>query len=554
MIRPGIIFLTICLLIGAVGSPRAVARDELTIGVTQFPATFNPIINAMLAKSYVLAMALRPLTAYDASWEPVCFLCTELPTVDNGLAQVEELPDGGEGMAVSYAIQPGATWGDGTPVTSRDAMFGWEVGRHPLTGVADHQAYARIRDIEVHDDKNFTVHLDQRYYDYNIRAAIPLLPSHIESEAFADPREYRFRTTYDTDTTNPGLYFGPYRISEVEPGSHIVLERNPTWWGEPAFFRRIVVRVIENTVALEANLLSGAIDYVAGELGFSLDQALSFERRHPDQFAVHYQPGLFYEHIDFNLDNPIVQDKQVRQAMLYALDRELLVTQLFAGHQPVAHSNVNPLDRVYAPDTKTYPYDPDRAAALLDAAGWSREGKGTRENERGERLSVRLMTTAGDKVRELVQQVLQSQWNAVGIDVTIKNEPARVFFGQTMAHRVFPALGMYAWLSAPESVPRSTLHSESIPTAENNWSGQNSPGFVNAEMDTLIDRAEIELDRNARKALWRRMQEIYAEELPVLPLYFRAQPYVLPKWLRGIKPTGHLESTTLWVEHWRAAE
>lgn len=554
MVRPGFIIFTTVLLIGAFGSPRVEARDELTIGVTQFPATFNPIINAMLAKSYVLAMALRPLTAYDASWEPVCLLCTELPTVENGLARVEKLPDGSEGMAVNFAIQQGATWGDGTPVTSQDAVFGWKVGSHPLTGVADHQAFARIRDIEIHDDKRFTVHLDQRYYDYNIRASIPLLPAHIESDAFADPREYRFRTTYDTDTTNPGLYFGPYRISEVEPGSHIVLVRNPTWWGEPAFFRRIVVRVIENTVALEANLLSGAIDYVAGELGFSLDQALSFERRHPEKFAVHYQPGLFYEHIDFNLDNPILHDKRVRQAMLHALDRELLVTQLFAGHQPVAHSNVNPLDRVYAADIKTYAYDLERAATLLDAAGWSRVGKSTRTNERGKRLSVQLMTTAGNKVRELVQQVLQSQWNAVGINVTIKNEPARVFFGQTMAHRAFPALGMYAWLSAPESVPRSTLHSESIPTAENNWSGQNSPGFVNSEMDSLIDRAEIELDRTARKALWRRMQEIYAEELPVLPLYFRAQPYVLPKWLRGVEPTGHLETTTLWVENWHAAD
>ena len=73
-------------------------------------------------------------------------------------------------------------------------------------------------------------------------------------------------------------------------------------------------------------------------------------------------------------------------------------------------------------------------------------------------------------------------------------------------------------------------------------------------MDSLIDRAEIELDRTARKALWRRMQEIYAEELPVLPLYFRTQPYVLPKWLRGVEPTGHLETTTLWVENWHAAD
>jgi peptide/nickel transport system substrate-binding protein len=175
-----------------------------------------------------------------------------------------------------------------------------------------------------------------------------------------------------------------------------------------------------------------------------------------------------------------------------------------------------------------------------------------RHDASGARLTLQLMTTAGNKTRELVEQVLQSQWREVGIDVTIKNEPARVFFGQTIAQRRYPALGMYAWLSSPESIPRTTLHSSAIPTEANNWSGQNSPGFVNAEMDALIDEAEVELDAELRRGYWRRMQQIYAEELPVLPLYYRATPYVVPSWLTGIEPTGHQATTTLWIEHWRA--
>ncbi len=553
MRRLRIVLLTISLSVAFAPGP-ALSEDKLTIGITQFPATFNPIINAMLAKSYVLGMTRRPLTTYDWNWQPVCLLCTELPTVENGLARIEILADGSEGMAVTFILQAGATWGDGTPVTSHDAVFGWKVGRHPETGVADHDSYARIRDIEVHTDKRFTVHMNKKYYDYNFRASIPLLPAHLEAKAFEDPREYRVRTLYDTDRTNPGLYFGPYRISEVEPGEHIVLERNPHWWGEAAHFDRIVVRVVENTASLEANLLSSAIDYVAGELGFSLDQALSFERRHGNRFDFLYKPGLVYEHVDLNLDNDILQEIRVRRALLHALDRELLVAQLFGGRQPVAHSNVNPLDSVFADDVQTYPYDPEKAAALLDEAGWRTLVDGARHNDAGEKLTLQLMTTSGDKVRALVEQVLQSQWKALGIDVTIKNEPARVFFGQTVTQRKFPALAMYAWLSAPESVPRSTLHSKSIPTADNNWSGQNSPGFANAEMDELIEKAEVELDPGVRRRLWRRMQQIYAEELPVLPLYFRAQPFITPKWLAGIVPTGHSVTTTLWVENWRRRE
>ena len=539
--------------LAAPGEGRA-AREQLVIGMTQFPSTFNPVIDAMLAKSYVLAMTRRPLVTYDQSWELVCMLCTELPTIENGRARLETLPDGRAGMALSYTIQPGATWGDGVPVTTRDVVFGWEVGRHPLTGVADLDFYQRITAIDVHDDKRFTVHLDKVYFDYPARGSIPLLPAHLERGAFADAREYRHRTLYDADSANPGLYYGPYRITEVVSGSHVVLELNPTWWGKPPHFKRIVVRVIENTAALEANLLSGTVDYVAGELGFNIDQALSFERRHRDRFDVLYKAGLIYEHIDLNLDNPILKDRRVRRALLYALDRDNLVAQLFGGMQPVAHSNVNRLDWVYAPDVPTYAHDPEKAAALLDEAGWSVMQDGVRRNAKGERLSLRLMTTAGNKTRELVEQVLQSQWKKVGIDITIKNEPARVYFGQTMTRREYPALGMYAWLSSPESVPRTTLHSAMIPTEENNWSGQNYPGFVNAEIDELIDKTEVELDRETRRRYWRRMQQIYAEELPVLPLYFRAEPYILPKWLAGVEPTGHQATTTLWVEHWRARE
>ena len=111
---------------------------------------------------------------------------------------------------------------------------------------------------------------------------------------------------------------------------------------------------------------------------------------------------------------------------------------------------------------------------------------------------------------------------------------------------------MFAWVSAPENVPRTTLHSTMIPKPENNWSGQNYTGYADPEMDVLIDRIEVELNRTKRKELWRELQQRYARELPVLPLYFRADPFVFPKWLKGVEPTGHQYPTTLWVENWSA--
>ncbi len=359
----------ICLLLS--GWAAAGQRAALTIGITQFPATLNPNIDVMAAKSYVLGMAMRPFTVYDADWKLVCLLCTELPSIENGRAVPVELQDGRKGIDLTYTIRSDATWGDGVPVTTADVLFTYEVGRNRQSAVSNAELYRRITGIDVKDDKTFTMHLDKLTFDYAAINDFVVLPAHIERPAFADPAQYRVQTRYATDPTNPGLYNGPYRISEVATGSHLVLEPNPHWAGPPAPFRRITVRTIENTAALEANLLSGTIDMVAGELGLSLDEALAFDKRHGGAFQIIYKPGLVFEHVDLNLDLPALSDRRVRQALLWGLDREAISRSLFGGRQPVADSFVNPLDRGFSADTPRYRHDPKRAAALLDEAGWT---------------------------------------------------------------------------------------------------------------------------------------------------------------------------------------
>jgi peptide/nickel transport system substrate-binding protein len=531
-------------------SPSNAAKDELVIGTTQFPSSFHPNIDSMMAKSYVHAMTSRPFTVFDQSWKLVCMLCTKLPTLENGLAVKETTPDGKIGIAVTYTIHPGATWGDGVPVTTKDVLFTWSIGRHSKSGIANIEFYRSLYKIDVSDDKTFTMHFDKLSFDYNGINDFRLIPKHIDEENFSNPETYKNRTAFNTDTTNKALYFGPYRISKVVSGSHILLEINPTWFGNKPQFKRIVIRVIENTAALEANLLSGGIDMIAGELGLNIDQAIAFEKRHGKKYNVLFKPGLIYEHIDLNLSNPILSDIRVRQALVHAIDREAISNRLFAGRQPAANSSVNPLDWVYAKDLKTYDYAPKRAQALLDEAGWNIIKGGTRYNSDGDKLTLQIMTTAGNRTRELVEQVLQSQWKSIGVNVTIKNEPARVFFGQTVTERRFPALAMFAWISSPENVPRTTLHSSHIPTSDNNFAGQNYTGFKNAEMDQLLEDIEVELDRDIRKKQWRRLQEIYIAEVPVIPLYYRARTFILPHWLHGIEPTGHMNPTPLWVENW----
>jgi peptide/nickel transport system substrate-binding protein len=524
-------------------------RDELSIGITQFPATLNPNIDVMAAKSYVMGMVLRPFTVYDADWRLVCLLCVKVPSIEAGDALPVDLPDGRKGIDITFTIRPDASWGDGVPVTTEDVLFTYQVGRDPASAVSNGEFYRRVTGISVKDDRTFTLHVDKLTFDYAAINDFVLLSAHIERSAFIEPAQYRVRTRYDTDPTNPGLYNGPYRISEVSAGSHILLEPNPYWSGPKPAFRRVTIRAIENTAALEANLLSGTIDMIAGELGFPLEEAIAFEKRHADTYRFLYKPSLIYEHIDCNLSVAALADRRVREALILGLDREAMSRQLFAGQQPIADSFLNPLDAGYTSEMPHYRYDPERADELLEAAGWKRQAKGPRIDANGNRLTLELMTTAGNRSRELVEQVLQSQWRRIGVEARIRNEPARVFFGETLRRRQFQ-LAMYAWISSPENVPRSILHSSEIPGPANSFAGQNLSGFSSPEMDRILDTLELELDREKRRALWAEAQRLYATELPSLPLYFRSSVFVLPKWLSGVRPTGNQSATTLWITDW----
>ena len=135
-------------------------RQTLAIGITQFPATLNPNIDLMAAKNYVLGLAIRPFTVYNADWILVCLLCTELPSIENGRAVPVDLPGDRKGVDLTYTIRPDATWGDEVPVTTADVLFTYEVGRNRQSAVSNAELYRRLTRIDAKDDKTFTMHFD----------------------------------------------------------------------------------------------------------------------------------------------------------------------------------------------------------------------------------------------------------------------------------------------------------------------------------------------------------------------------------------------------------
>jgi peptide/nickel transport system substrate-binding protein len=145
---------------------------------------------------------------------------------------------------------------------------------------------------------------------------------------------------------------------------------------------------------------------------------------------------------------------------------------------------------------------------------------------------------------------MQSQWRAIGVEVVIKNQPSRTFFGQLMRHREYTGLAEYASTSEIGLVQTNRLSSTRIPTAENNWSGGNFPGVADPRMDADLAAAEVELDRAKQKVFWDDMQVIYSTELFALPLYYRSDPEIVPTWIKGYVTTGKEDYTTYWAETW----
>ena len=545
---------------GHLGGGAPPTNSRLTIGITQEFENLNPVIMSMSATAYLFRLVNRTLVTLDENAEWKAQLAVELPTLENGLARLVEV-DGQPKLEADWEIREAATWGDGTPVTCHDLEFAWEVAHSDKVSIASVEMYRQVEEIRIDpaNPKRCTFLYREAKWNFNRLFQFYVLPAHLERpvfEAYGDqPEGYEQHSLYTRDPTNPGLYHGPYRITEIKLGSHLILERNPTFYGDPAHIEQLVIVLIPNTGTLEANLRSGSINMVS-ELGMSFDQAVAFQARVDAEglpFKVNFKPGFLYEHVDLNLDNPLLQDVNVRRALVYAIDRDGLCDALFAGKQPPALHYVSPRDPWYTDDPDriaVYPHSRREASRLLDEAGWRMRPDGYRYNAQGERLRLKLMTTAGNKVREIVEVYLQDQWGGIGVDVRIQNEPARIFFGETTRKRKFDGAVMYAWTSSPESIPRSTLHSGMIPSEANGWSGQNQPGWVKPEVDALIEELEVEFDADRRLELARQIMAHYTGDVPVIPLYYRSEVSVTPASLTGYSLTGHQVHATDHVERW----
>ena len=547
--RPIATALTVALLLGAASCKKTAPasststkpKTSLVIGISQEPDTLFMPFKEMNAAEHIGRPGALMLTIFDEQWRLQPQAAIAVPTTENGGVTIAA--DGT--MRVTWTLQEGLFWADGVPVSSADFVFGWQVSMNPALQIVDRAAAERVQAIEVVNDRTFTVIWKEPYAYYAYYRNHEPLPRHLLERQVRESPELLQQSAYGT---RPVLG-GAFTVSEWVPQSHITLVKNPhaRLW-KPAL-DEITWKIIPQTQTIEAALLSGSVDVVS-VIAFTFDQAIDFEKRHPE-FETIFTKALMIEHIDLNLDNPLLADKRVRQALVYALDREQLVRVLFNDKQPVAHSS-EPDDND-DPGLVRYAYDPAKAKALLQEAGYvvgPDSPDGIRKKD-GKALAFTIHSTAGDRLREQVEQLLVEWWRAVGVSVTVQNQPAKLLFGETIRHRKFDSMVMFTWTKEPNKVDETYWRCDQKPTQQNAFSGRNYPGFCSPEVDRLLEQAQRTLDDDQRRALHRKIAAILADEVPMIPLYDRADVSVVPKSFRGWRPTGMLQSIAWNAWEWR---
>jgi len=526
-------------------------KEILNIGISSEFENLNPLIGTQAATNYMLYMAHRPLVYLTPDMKWKALMIKEIPTVKNKMVKPK-----GTGLEVTFELLSDANWGDGKPLICQDVELAWKVGRNTNVSIANREAYENIKSLTI-DPKNpkrCTLEFTKAKFDYFNNFPTPL-PAHLEGpifEKYSNKSEgYDQNSLYTKQPNNPGLYYGPYVISEVKLGSHIVFTPNPQFKGKKPFFKKIVVKLIPNNGVLEANLRSGNIDMIASSSGLGIDQAVTFANKVKSEklpYQVIFEDGVIYAHIDFNLDHPALSDLKVRQAIITGFNRKAMIDSLLEGKGQIAHHFVTQTDPWFTDTAVRYEFSRRKATKLLDEAGWKVGPDGIRAKD-GKKLSLLLMGASGAKLNELIQAYFQEEMKAIGVEIRLKNEPPRVFFGESVNRRKFD-LGMYSWVSIPENSPRSTLHSTSIPTEKNSYAGQNYPGYKSKVVDQLIDSLEQELDSTKRAKIGQTIVKKYSEDLPVIPVYYRPNNGVIPSDMKGFKLSGHLFYETLHVEEW----
>lgn len=507
------------------------AGGELLILQCQAPSQLNGMVATgdkdNLAALFVSESLMVRLP--DGSLAPQ--LVTEVPTVDNGLL-AEDL------KSVTFNLKEGLLWSDGEPFTAEDVRFTWEWALDDANGAVLQNVYELIENVEVVDELTAKVtftNSNPSWADaFTSMGASIVIPRHVLEGAN--------QATLDEFRSSP-IGTGPYVVESLSANDQVtyIVNENYREPNKPFFSRVILKGGGDAAAAARASIQTGEYDF-AWNLAVEPELLRNMESDdNPGELVIY--GGLTIERINFNFSDPdtevdgqrsemntphpILNDRAVRQAFTIGVDREKIANEFYFGapEEPAVANILSGIPSMESPNTELV-YDPEKAAQLLDEAGWVMDGDVRKKD--GKELELGLYTTTSP-VRQKIQAVVKSNLEAIGFRIGLEQVDSSVFFdsavGNDQSNTHFytdtnefasgvgappPVSYMVRWYAGPNR--------EEVAQKSNNWAGRNIQRYINDEYDALYEQARVEPDPEKSAELFIQMNDILYNDYAVMPL------------------------------------
>ena len=506
-------------------SEPASDSSGIVIVIPEDPPSFNPIVTDTGYDSLVMELVMLGLSDIDANGNVFPELASELPTMDNGGVVLDE--DAGT-MSVTWKMREDVQWADGTPVTADDVIFTYESIVDPeLGGWIPGIDY--IESVEKTGDYSVKVNYSSIYTGYLTQFGgeqVVIWPAHYcdASQGFSA-----------WDCARQPLSNGPYVLSEWVNGDHMTFTKNEKYFeeGKPAI-EKITVRIIPDTSVRKTMLLNGDAD-----LDMWTTEPMIAELEGQPNVQVSQSPdNRWVMRIFFNLaakgttdpvatPHPILSDLRVRQAIRAAIDVDTISKEFFLGYAKPAWTEF--IREPYVCEIARPAFDPEKAAALLDEAGWKdtdgdgvRECRGCQTAEEGYVMEMDFHTYAeyGEPL-ELTQQYIAEQLGKLGMKLNLKVVEGSILWAASTDGGIEQSgnFDMDIWDDGYAGVdPTDFLYQYYAAASAEPDLGYNFMRWSNDEFEGLLGSVYT-LDETQRKQDFCKMADILEAELPILPLF-----------------------------------
>ncbi len=430
---------------------------------------------------------------------------------EGDIAERWETPDD---RTIIFHLKANAKFQDGKAVTARDFKYTFDSMMDPAFNSAKKSGYASVASFEAPDDRTFVIKMKEPNAGIFDNLTYMLVPQSAKSETFAK---------------NPVLA-GAYKVSEFKTDERLTLDAFPDWVNGAPKIPRVVVRIVPDATTRVLELRRGGINFAINSV--PLDQVAQF-KNDPD-FKVQTSHGGAYQYLAFNLRDPILKKKEVRQALAHAIDRNKIVKDLLLGYGSVTESMFPAGHWARAETLKTYEYNPQKAMQMLDAAG-HRDPDGSKGPKSRFRINFR---TSMDEEANQQAQMIQQMLREVGIDMQIQTSEFSTFMEDVKNGRFQMFSLRRAGISDPDFY-QTIFHSTAFAPI-----GQNRGYYNNPRVDRLIEQGRSTFDREKRKSTYQELQKILADDLPYISLYHRDNVAIMRKNVGGFDmyPSGFLLS------------